>query len=128
MSDFSLGWGICSAGKISQDFSKAVCTLQNHKIHAVAARSKKDAQRLADQVGAETAYEGYDSLAADPNVGKTCVVMPWPRHGHSQRQPAGRGPLLLHLVWHVTVNKLAGDMSLLHQNFSFSVCAANNSN
>ena len=30
-------------------------------------------------------------------------------------------PLLLHLVWHVTVNKLAGDMSLLHQNFSFSV-------
>ena len=39
-----------------------------------------------------------------------------------------RNPLLLHLVWHVTVNKLAGDMSLLHQNFSFSVCAANNSN
>ena len=31
------------------------------------------------------------------------------------------GALLLHLVWHVTVNKLAGDMSLLHQNFSFSV-------
>ena len=36
--------------------------------------------------------------------------------------------LNLNLVWHVTVNKLAGDMSLLHQNFSFSVCAANNSN
>ena len=42
--------------------------------------------------------------------------------------PTPLSTLLLHLVCHVTVNKLAGDMSLLHQNFSFSVCAANNSN
>ena len=62
-------WGICSAGKISQDFCKAVCTLENHKIQAIAARCKKDAQSLANQVGAETAYEGYASLAADPQVG-----------------------------------------------------------
>ena len=50
-----------------------------------------------------------------------------------------RRALLLHLLSlsltrpslsmsYLKVNKLAGDMSLLHQNFSFSVCAASNSN
>ena len=68
MSEFR--WGICCAGKISGDFSKAVSTLGNHKIQAIAARSKQAAQNLAEKVGAETVYEGYEALAADPKVGK----------------------------------------------------------
>ncbi|XP_030843848.1 trans-1,2-dihydrobenzene-1,2-diol dehydrogenase isoform X2 [Strongylocentrotus purpuratus] len=63
-----LRWGICTAGKISQDFSNAICDLKNHKIQAIASRSLEKAQELAGKVGAETTYASYESLAADPNV------------------------------------------------------------
>lgn len=64
-----LRWGICTAGKISQDFSNAICDLKNHKIQAIASRSLEKAQELAGKVGVETTYASYESLAADPNVG-----------------------------------------------------------
>ena len=41
---------------------------ENHKIQAVAARSKDSAQKLADAFGIETVYGGYDGLANDQNV------------------------------------------------------------
>lgn len=64
-----LRWGICTAGKISQDFSNAICDLKNHKIQAIASRSLEKAQELAGKVGVETTYASYESLAADPNIG-----------------------------------------------------------
>ena len=90
-----LRWGICSAAKICNDFCVALKTLpgnvlqllehcpqistvlplanfdilaENHKIQAVAARSKDSAQKLADAFDIETVYEGYDGLANDQNV------------------------------------------------------------
>ena len=41
---------------------------ENHKIQAVAARSKDSAQKLADAFDIETVYEGYDGLATDQNI------------------------------------------------------------
>ncbi|XP_071485186.1 trans-1,2-dihydrobenzene-1,2-diol dehydrogenase-like [Diadema antillarum] len=63
-----LRWGICSAGRISQDFATVLSQVENHKVGAVAARSEQDARRLAERVGCATAYEGYELLAADANI------------------------------------------------------------
>ena len=41
---------------------------ENHKIQAVAARSKDSAQKLADAFDIETVYEGYDGLSTDQNI------------------------------------------------------------
>ncbi|XP_058120625.1 trans-1,2-dihydrobenzene-1,2-diol dehydrogenase-like [Anopheles ziemanni] len=65
-----LRWGIASAGKISHDFTTAVGTLPSdeHQIVAVAARKLADAQKFATLHGIETAHEGYEALAKNPNV------------------------------------------------------------
>ncbi|XP_041452909.1 trans-1,2-dihydrobenzene-1,2-diol dehydrogenase-like [Lytechinus variegatus] len=63
-----LRWGICTAGKIAQDFSNAICDLKDHAIQAIASRSLERAEELAEKVGAKSSYGSYDSLAADPNV------------------------------------------------------------
>ena len=49
------------------NFKKKILA-ENHKIQAVAARSKDSAQKLADAFDIETVYEGYDGLANDQNV------------------------------------------------------------
>ena len=51
-----------------QIFKKIQILAENHKIQAVAARSKDSAQKLADAFDIETVYEGYDGLANDQNV------------------------------------------------------------
>uniref|UniRef100_A0A3P9LIM3 Trans-1,2-dihydrobenzene-1,2-diol dehydrogenase n=1 Tax=Oryzias latipes TaxID=8090 RepID=A0A3P9LIM3_ORYLA len=65
-------WGICSAGKISQDFAVALKTLPSadHQIVAVAARKLDDAQEFATKHGASRAYGSYEELARDPDVGQ----------------------------------------------------------
>uniref|UniRef100_A0A182JXB9 Trans-1,2-dihydrobenzene-1,2-diol dehydrogenase n=1 Tax=Anopheles christyi TaxID=43041 RepID=A0A182JXB9_9DIPT len=65
-----LRWGIASAGKISHDFVNAVGTLPatDHQVVAVAARKLKDAENFAILHGIETAHEGYQALAKNPNV------------------------------------------------------------
>lgn len=67
----ALKWGIVSAGKISHDFASALKTLptENHQITAVAARSYASAKEFADNHSIEKAYEGYEDLAKDTNVG-----------------------------------------------------------
>ena len=64
-----LRWGICTAGRISQDFCHAISGLESHKIQAIAARSKEDAERLGDEVEAEKTYGCYEYLATDPDIG-----------------------------------------------------------
>lgn len=63
-------WGICSAGKISHDFSVALRTLppSDHQIVAVAARKIEDAQKFAKTHEIPTVYGSYEELAEDPNV------------------------------------------------------------
>lgn len=67
-----LRWGIASAGKISSDFVNAVSTLppSDHKVVAVAARALKSAEEFSKKFSLPKYYEGYDSLAKDPEVGE----------------------------------------------------------
>ncbi|KAL1257238.1 hypothetical protein QQF64_012783 [Cirrhinus molitorella] len=63
-------WGICSAGKISNDFTVALRTLpaENHQVVAVAARDLKHAQEFAQKHSIPRAYGSYEELAKDPEI------------------------------------------------------------
>ncbi|KAM4702634.1 trans-1,2-dihydrobenzene-1,2-diol dehydrogenase-like [Rhinophrynus dorsalis] len=63
-------WGICSAGKISNDFLVALETLpaQDHQVVAVAARDLKRARDFAQCHKIPKAYGSYEELAKDPSI------------------------------------------------------------
>jgi dihydrodiol dehydrogenase / D-xylose 1-dehydrogenase (NADP) len=67
-----LRWGIISAGSISHDFVTALSTLPatDHKVVAVAARGLTSAQKFADVHGISKAYEGYEAIAKDTEIGE----------------------------------------------------------
>lgn len=67
----ALRWGIISSGKISHDFVNAVNTLpkEDHQIVDVATRNLGIAKEFADRHNIPRAYEGYENLANDPEIG-----------------------------------------------------------
>ncbi|XP_061567213.1 trans-1,2-dihydrobenzene-1,2-diol dehydrogenase-like [Cololabis saira] len=75
-------WGICSAGKISHDFTVALKTLpaEDHQVVAVAARKLEDAQKFANKHSIPRAYGGYQELAADPDIDVVYIGVIHPYH------------------------------------------------
>uniref|UniRef100_A0A3Q3KT83 Trans-1,2-dihydrobenzene-1,2-diol dehydrogenase n=1 Tax=Mastacembelus armatus TaxID=205130 RepID=A0A3Q3KT83_9TELE len=75
-------WGLCSAGKISHDFTVALKTLppEDHQVVAVAARNLEDAQEFASKHGISRAYGSYEELARDPNIDVVYVGVIHPYH------------------------------------------------
>ncbi|XP_051997936.1 trans-1,2-dihydrobenzene-1,2-diol dehydrogenase-like [Xyrauchen texanus] len=75
-------WGICSAGKISHDFTVALKTLslEEHQVVAVAARDIKSAQKFAEQHRILKAYGSYEELARDPDIDAVYVGNIHPHH------------------------------------------------
>ncbi|XP_068587071.1 trans-1,2-dihydrobenzene-1,2-diol dehydrogenase [Cebidichthys violaceus] len=75
-------WGICSAGKISHDFTVALKTLppQEHQVVAVAARKLKEAQEFAKKHSISRAYSSYEELAKDPDIDVVYVGVIHPYH------------------------------------------------
>lgn len=69
----ALRWGIASAGLISHDFVSALSTLPkgDHIVRAVAARSLSSAEEFAARHGIPKAFEGYEALAKDAEIGKS---------------------------------------------------------
>lgn len=63
-------WGICAAGKISNDFMVALQTLpaQDHQAVAVAAKDQKRAKELAKTHNIPKVYSSYEELAKDPDI------------------------------------------------------------
>ncbi|XP_017279094.2 trans-1,2-dihydrobenzene-1,2-diol dehydrogenase [Kryptolebias marmoratus] len=82
MSNMATRWGICSAGKISHDFSVALKTLpaEDHQVVAVAARRLEDAQEFANKHSIHQAYGSYEELARDPNIDVVYVGNIHPYH------------------------------------------------
>ncbi|XP_035991918.1 trans-1,2-dihydrobenzene-1,2-diol dehydrogenase-like [Fundulus heteroclitus] len=75
-------WGICSAGKISHDFTVALKTLpaEEHQVVAVAARKLEDAQEFARKHSISHAYSSYEELARDPDIDVVYVGVIHPYH------------------------------------------------
>ena len=74
----ALRWGIVSAGLISHDFVTALSTLpkEDHVVAAVAARNLSSAQEFATRHGIPRAYQGYEELAKDQEIGKNLTQIP----------------------------------------------------
>ncbi|XP_013881000.1 trans-1,2-dihydrobenzene-1,2-diol dehydrogenase [Austrofundulus limnaeus] len=75
-------WGICSAGKISHDFTVALKTLpaEDHQVVAVAARKLEDAQGFASKHSIPKAYGSYEELARDPDIDVVYIGVIHPYH------------------------------------------------
>lgn len=66
----TLKWAILGAGRISNDFVKALLTENaQNEVVAVAARDLTRAQEFAKLYGIPKAYGDYESLAKDPDIG-----------------------------------------------------------
>ncbi|KAM4650883.1 trans-1,2-dihydrobenzene-1,2-diol dehydrogenase-like isoform 1-T1 [Discoglossus pictus] len=63
-------WGICSAGKISNDFVVALQTLppENHQVVAVAARDLNRAKEFAQNHNIPKVFSSYEALAKEPDI------------------------------------------------------------
>ncbi|XP_076471042.1 trans-1,2-dihydrobenzene-1,2-diol dehydrogenase-like [Babylonia areolata] len=75
-------WGICSAGKIANDFCGALLTLPSdeHQIVAVAARRLEDAEQFARKFNIPRAYGSYEELAQDDDVDVVYISTIHPYH------------------------------------------------
>ncbi|XP_034536360.1 trans-1,2-dihydrobenzene-1,2-diol dehydrogenase [Notolabrus celidotus] len=75
-------WGICSAGKISHDFTVALKTLppEDHQVVAVAARKLEDAQEFAKKHSISRVYGSYEELARDPHIDVIYIGVIHPFH------------------------------------------------
>ncbi|KAH3812286.1 hypothetical protein DPMN_140713 [Dreissena polymorpha] len=65
-------WGCLVPGKISEDFFMAIkenLPAQDHKFVAVASRDLAKAQTFADRFGFERAYDSYEEVGQDSDVG-----------------------------------------------------------
>ena len=67
-----LKWGIISTGRIANDFVSALKILSEneHKVLAVAARSKERADQFAEKFSIPRAYGSYLELVEDEDVGR----------------------------------------------------------
>lgn len=66
----TLKWGILGAGRISNDFVKALLTESaQNEVVAVAARDLVRAEEFAKLYGIAKAYGNYQALATDPDIG-----------------------------------------------------------
>ncbi|XP_046330116.2 trans-1,2-dihydrobenzene-1,2-diol dehydrogenase-like isoform X2 [Haliotis rufescens] len=75
-------WGIISAGGISSKFVSALVK-QNpneHKVVAIAARSKEKAQAFADKFSIQTAYGSYEEFVQNPDVEVVYIGSIHPEH------------------------------------------------
>ncbi|XP_056622116.1 trans-1,2-dihydrobenzene-1,2-diol dehydrogenase [Triplophysa dalaica] len=78
----SIRWGICSAGKISHDFTVALKTLspEHHQVVAVAARDLKRAQEFARTHDISRVHGSYEELAKDQEIDVVYVGAIHPHH------------------------------------------------
>ncbi|XP_056398262.1 trans-1,2-dihydrobenzene-1,2-diol dehydrogenase-like [Hyla sarda] len=75
-------WGICSAGKICNDFVVSLQTLpaEDHQVAAVAARDLNRAKEFAQSHHIPKAYGTYEGLAKDPDIDVVYVGAIHPAH------------------------------------------------
>lgn len=78
----ALKWGIAAAGRISDEFTNALSTLdkQNHKVVAIGARDLSRAEEFAKRHNIPKAHGSYIELAKDANVEVVYIGVLNPQH------------------------------------------------
>ncbi|XP_030380543.1 trans-1,2-dihydrobenzene-1,2-diol dehydrogenase [Scaptodrosophila lebanonensis] len=90
-------WGIAAAGKISEDFVIALGTLpaEEHKVVAIAARSKDRAAEFAKKHEIPDFYGSYEELAKSTNVDVVYIGVLNPQHYEVSIQMLNNGKHVL---------------------------------
>ncbi len=73
-------WGVVSAANIAHTFANDIAFVDNAELAAVAARNLDSAQEFANRHGIPSAYEGYESLFADPDIDAVYIATPHALH------------------------------------------------
>jgi predicted dehydrogenase len=73
-------WGILGCGRIAGKFAEDLGRVVDGRLHAVASRDRHKAEAFAQAHGAAIALEGYESLAAHPEVDAIYVATPHAMH------------------------------------------------
>ena len=81
--DDRLRWGVLSTANIgTEKVIPAIQRSERCEVVAIASRDAARAEAAAARLGIPTAYEGYESLLADPDV--DAVYLPLPNHLHAR--------------------------------------------
>jgi predicted dehydrogenase len=75
-----LRWGILGTGGIAHTFASDLRLTESGVVSAVGSRSRRSADRFADEFGIEGRHPSYESLVADPGVDVVYVATPHPMH------------------------------------------------
>ncbi|SDJ77752.1 Gfo/Idh/MocA family protein [Nonomuraea jiangxiensis] len=78
MRDFA--WGIAATGGIARTVGAAIVAEPGMRVAAVGSRALGRARALAATLGAESAYDSYERLCADPAVDAIYVATPHAQH------------------------------------------------
>lgn len=73
-------WGILATGKIAHTFAKAINSVSDAKLYAVASRNTEKAEAFGKLYGAEKCYGSYEELAADENIDIIYIASPMACH------------------------------------------------
>ncbi len=76
-----LKWGVLSTAKIGMEHvTPAMIEGERCEVIAIASRNRASAEKAADELGIDRAYESYEALLAAPDI--QAVYIPLPNHLH----------------------------------------------
>ncbi len=91
-----VGWGIVGLGRIAEsEIAPAIGSLPNSRLVGVVSRDAGRAQEFADRHGAQSAYDDYGRLLADPDVGAVYIATPNAQHAEQTIAAARAGKHVL---------------------------------
>ena len=73
-------WGIAGTGNIARKLASDMKFVDDGKVIAVASRTQSKADAFAGEFGIDKAYEGYERLAADPEIQAVYIATPHSNH------------------------------------------------
>ncbi len=76
-------WGILGCGNIAKKFATGLQALDDAELVAVGSRTQENADRFADEFGADRRHASYEDLASDPDVDAIYVATPHPYHAEN---------------------------------------------
>ncbi len=95
MTDKTINWGLIGAGRIAHSFAQDLPHAPHCRLRAVAARDGSAARSFGDKYGITTAYEGYDSLLADPAIDAVYISTPHTHHARHAEAALRAGKAVL---------------------------------
>jgi predicted dehydrogenase len=88
-------WAVAGTGGIASAFARDLALLPDAELVAVASRSKVRADEFADRFDIPRRHQGYDALAADPDVDAVYVAVPHTGHCEAALAPLAAGKAVL---------------------------------